>query len=419
MSSIEELKARVLQIAMEIQNNIRVNPDDPGRGGWGQFVDALPHGRQIGSYGTCGALLAISVGAPDTVPDPRSVAEILRRWGAEDEDLKLHRQNVRLAFLVLSLAKINEPSLAQVCKKVARLLRARQQPDGSWADSNNDDPNTIFPGRPESTAWSVLALARLDPNDTHAIRGAEYIRKHLIGTERLSVLSSISIAAALSVLSPRLQSAELLNRARYLIRRTHLDHAEQISFFDYIDEHGRVARDYLCFPAFYPLSILIGVLIRNARVLDTWRFASVRLSAISSLNSMIAIRQLYRLPGARFAATVDQAMVALTYEQLRDNAQTIDVAVSTLRPLFSRIENSWVIRIIIPILTLSAAVATIHSPRTVPAAFQDLTGVSAKWWIDQAEMHEDTIRLVVALILTFVGDWPKSVWRFVKRKWQS
>lgn len=414
MSAIDDLAARVRLIATEIQNNIRINSVRPGMAGWGQFI-AASHAHQIGPYGTCAALLAISIGHSGAPIDPRAVKQI-DDFLSSGEGSKLYEQNVRLAFLVLSIGKIQDSTLIRIRDAVTRELRDRQLPDGSWGDWRDAGANPA-PGRPETTAWVVLALGRLDPTDAAAIKGAEYISRQVVGTDQLQILSPVAIAAALSILPRDKKNKALWQRAHSLVQAMQVTQEEHIAFFDYVElSNTRVARDYLCFPAFYALSLLINGMLRHSHTLELPRLAVARVRAIESLTNIIGTSGLYRLPGARFAATVDQAMVALAYEQLAENTPSIDPFVTLTHPMWQCASNSIILRVVLPLFAIVCAIVTLQSPKAVPEAIQRLTGVPLGELITFADDNASIIQLAVAFVIALFPQLPSSVWTFAKRR---
>lgn len=419
MSAMEELGSRVRAIASEVENNIRGNPDNPEEAGWGQFVDAQAHYKQIGPYGTAAGLLLLSVSKPQAAVDQRAIAQVETFWRQRNLNTKLFRQNVRLAFLVLSLAKTQDPSLVAVRDAVVNKIRGRQLPDGAWGDWYDTEGNNPSPGRPETTAWVVLALSRVDANDPDAMRAAEYLQQHLKGTGQFRSLSAIGVAAALSILPRNHQISELRERAHNLIRSFEVDQEEHISFFDYVKPapNGmRMARDYLCFPAFYSLSLLVNGLLRGARRLELLWLTLKRMRVVELLTRTVGNGHLYKLPGARFAATVDQAMIALAYEQLAENPSAIDPSITFLRPKLDWVSESWIFRAILPVLVVVFAIVTLESPKAVPEAIGVLTGWQTQPIVQFAEGNDSLISIMVDIIIVLFSGVTASAWRFTKRK---
>lgn len=400
-------------IATDIQSEIRPDPNAPARAGWGQFT-GVAHAHQIGPYGTCAGLLTMSVGA--LPPDNRAVAQMEHYWSSGSGG-KLYRQNVRLAFLVLALSKIQDASSKRLCDAAANELRTRQLQDGSWGDWWDDGGNPP-PGRSETTAWVVLALGRANPTDAAAIKGAKCLADQATASGPFEILSPIAVAAATSVLPRNQQPDSLRKRAHYLVQNIQMDRAENISFFDYINPAcgSRLARDYLCFPAFYPLSLLINALLRESHFLKVPRLAAARMRGIERLAAMIGSGGLYRLPGARFPATVDQAFVALSYEQLAQNPPSIDPWVARLRPILSWARNSYLTRVVAPLLIITFAIVTLESPAAVPEAMQSISGASLERIITSIKENESIVRLLVAIVLAVFPQIPSSVWTFIKGK---
>jgi hypothetical protein len=195
-----------------------------------------------------------------------------------------------------------------------------------------------------------------------------------------------------------------------------VDEEECISFFDYMHAGTRMARDYLCFPAFYPLSLLTNGLLRQAGWMEVWPLAAARMGAIDGLTKMIGNSRLYRLPGASFAATVDQAMVALAYEQLKENPPSIDPIVARLRPLVRWASNSVFVRVVLPLIIIVCAIVTLQSPAAVPTAIQELTGAPLGKMIKFAQNNSSVIQLAVAIIIAIFPQLPRSVWTFARRR---
>jgi hypothetical protein len=197
-----------------------------------------------------------------------------------------------------------------------------------------------------------------------------------------------------------------------------VDRGENIAFFDYISASrgSRLERDYLCFPAFYPLSILINALLRESHLLKGLRLAAARIRGIERLTTIIGTGGLYRLPGARFPATVDQAFVALSYEQLAQNPLSIDPWVARLRPVLRWARNSYLTRVLAPMLIITFAIVTLESPAAVPEAVQSIFGASLESIIASIKENESVVRLLVATVLAVFPQLPRSVWSFIKDK---
>lgn len=417
MTALNDLNNRLRSVAQEIAALVRPS-NDPNFAGWGQFVDAQAHTHQIGSYGTCAAILAILSADPAHQVDPRVSAQVAEFWNAgESAGEKLRRQNVRLAFLVLCLAKTTDATLATVRGEVVQELRTRQLPSGAWGDWFH--PNEPTQARADTTAWVALALARLQANDATAIRGAEYLLIEMSGAGAAKRLSPIAVAAAITILPVRQRTQELIARAQSLLDEIEGGDRENISFFDYIADDGgqtRVARDYICFPEFYPLSLILRGLHEVASVAALPRLSLRRIDAANGLLALVQDGHPYRLRGAKFAATVDQAMLFLAYENLSRCRSKWDTVVTALRPAGEWAKNSFVTRVVLPVALLAGAAVTMEDPSAIGDGFKILTGSESpllKTWTDE---YKSAIRLAVAALLLLSANVPLSVPKFIRRK---
>jgi hypothetical protein len=412
MIDLDELGGCIRLIATRVSNQVRAVPGRPELAGWGQFVDAV-HVHQIGPYGTYAALLTISIGNPGHTFDRRVMKQAEEFWTLRES--RLFEQNVRLAFLVLSLARIQQDSLQQVCTEVANELRSRQLADGSWGDWR-DTAQLPAVGRPEATAWVVLALGRLSSTDPAAIKGAQYLATQMTGMNQPQLLSPIAVAAAISVLPRKQQNAALRRRARHLVQNMQVGQEENISFFDYMQSDTRLARDYLCFPAFFPFSVLVKGVLRDCSFVELPMLASARIRLTARLYAVIDAGQFYRLPGAQFSATVDQAMVALTFEQLRESTTKIDGLVGRMLPIWRGVSSNFFIRVVAPLIIVAGSIVTLQSPSAIPRSIQQLTGKPMDNWIKLADKNASSIQLAVAFVLAVFPQLPKSAFVFLKRK---
>jgi hypothetical protein len=331
---------------------------------------------------------------------------------------RLYRQTIRLAFLVLSLAKIDTPPFNEIRDSAVRALKARQLRDGSWADyPQENDYNP--PGRPETTAWAVLALHRLNAEDADAKKGANFLCTQLQGINQFSSIPRITAAATLKVMGRDPLAKELRKNAIVLACSIPVSQEEQIAFFDYPNDSNdtpTIARDYLCYPAFYPLAVLINALLSKANLIEQFRLSAARMKATEQLVKMLGNAPLYTAPGARFSATVDQAMLALTLEQLEDRPLRIDPIVAVIRPLGDWASDSWIIQFILPIAFVTSAVVTLQSPSMLPSLIQQYSGITMPSIIKYTTDHASTVQCAVAVLYALVPQVPKSVFSFVRRK---
>ena len=154
----DELKASLAHLGNDLTSSLRISPENPAHAGWGQFLNAEGHKEQIGPYGTCAALLYRQIAVENSDIDQRVIAQLKQFWEDDGHNEKLKLQNVRVAFLVLSLAKIDDEGLQGLKEEAVTALLSRQLEDGSWSDWHNDGGQDRGPSRPEMTAWALLAL---------------------------------------------------------------------------------------------------------------------------------------------------------------------------------------------------------------------------------------------------------------------
>ena len=416
MNSLEDIPNRLRSISAEVLLAARIAPGTNNLG-WGQFVDAPAHSHQIGAYGTCAAILTLMAGDPGHPIDARIAAQVDEFWrGASPGALKLRSQNIRLAFLVLCLAGTVEPTLAAVLQEAINELRGRQMNNGAWGDwaHQSEAPQA----RSETTAWVALALARAGPGDPHAIRGAEYLLTEINGAASSKRLSPIAVGAALTILPENQISGDLIRQAKMLLGRSQAGDGEAISFFDFVEGQAgasRIARDYLCFPEIYALTLVLRGLHKHGSWPSVFGNALRRLEVADVLLNLVEDGRPYKLRGAKFAATVDQAMIALAYENLRECKSKIDPFIQSVRPLFAWLRENLVVRVVVPIAFLALAAATMEEVKTL-AELMNFVGLDSSSLNSWLTSRESVVRVSVAIFLILTPWIPLSVLNFVRRK---
>ncbi|MGO7769834.1 hypothetical protein ACC736_32885 [Rhizobium ruizarguesonis] len=419
MSDLDTLADRIKLIALEVQKNPRVNPDNDHETGWGQFIDAPAHSNQIGPYGTCAALLLLSLALPQTSVPETVKAQLRAFWDEPPASNKLTKQTVRLAFLALCFAKTTDASLATLRDEAIKTLLARQLSDGGWSDAWHEE--TIHQtSKTDATAWVVLALLRAGSQDRAAKKGAEFIQYQLTDDEGANNVSAIAVAAATSALPTSEQTSKLRKRAALLLKTSEVTQEEHISFFDYAETTGgkmRLARDYLCFPAFYSQAHILTGLQKTKNPL---KYVWVRLHRIRYVERLLTLVPLkggaYRLPGASFAATVDQAIIGLVHETLEQSPTSFDLAFRILRPISGWLSGSVFIHVVVPILVIAVAVATTTDIQAVPKLLKAVTDIDTPKITEFLGLNADAIRIVITLFLVLVPSLPSYVWGFIRKK---
>lgn len=419
MTELQDLRGCVRGIASELNNLVRPAPDDVARAGWGQFVDAASPVFQIGPYGTAAGVLTSQIASPDAVIDSRIKQQLADFW-SERPFGKLFPQTVRLALIVLALAQTKDADLITLRNEITTELLARQRTDGSWSDAT-PHATAAAGGQPDATAWVILALARINRLDHAAKKGAVYLGNVISGVGSQQILSPIAVAASLYAHADVPAAVELRRRGFALLSESPISKEESISFFDYEMQHGlktTASRDYLCFPAFYPKCILINALSQGAGVLESVRLTIYRRDAVERLSQFTGGHP-YRIPGARFASMVDQAIYALSYEQLAEAESAPNVSASAIVPMYRFVERSAILRLGVPLVLLVCAVATGYKASTVPEALRAFLGPSLTPAVTFADENAAVIQLLSALMLAILPSLPKSSVQFIKTRYFS
>ncbi|MEL7681414.1 hypothetical protein AAG602_09640 [Citromicrobium bathyomarinum] len=413
---LDEIKNRLGEIADVIEASPR--RDETGDlEGWGQFVDATAHAHQIGSYGTAAALLVLHTADAKYNVNDRVIAQIEELWrGDSRASKKLRTQNVRIAFLIIALSKVLNPNLVAVRSEAIEELRSRQIENGAWGDW---DHQTELPqARLEATAWVALALDLVNPGDAFAVRGAEFLLDEQRAAGQSKRLSQLAVGAALAIL-PKEKAERLLFRATEMLRQSAIDDSEAIAFFDYIEDSNggtRISRDYICYPEVYSISLLLRGAIKNCGKIGSIGLAFRREETISKILTLIDDARPYKLRGAKFASTVDQAMLCLTYDNLVRSGSALSDLASIISPIQNWLSDGWVGRVVVPIILLGAAGATLEDPASVIHVLEMVSGNDLEATEDWVNTNESPIRIVVAALLALSSNLPASIWRFVKQR---
>ncbi|MER9672717.1 hypothetical protein [Mesorhizobium sp. M0208] len=416
MTDIDDLLGAVKRSATSLQDSLRTEPTNYSYAGWGKFVDSNSPVFQIGPYGTCSGVLANQIAFPATDVEARIRAQLRHFWDQKPHG-KLFPQNVRLAFVVMTLAKSTDTELVALRDEIVAELLNRQNGDGSWGDAL-PHANAPAGGRPDSTAWVTLAFARMNRNHSAARKGAEYLVSRLVRDNKAELLSPIAIAAAVYAIGGEKISPELRRQAIAIVESTNVNKEERICFFDY-EESGAggpaAARDYLCFPAFLPTSYLLNSLGRGSNFFESIRLGALRANAVTRLTELMN-GNLYRLPGARFASTVDQAAYALSYEQMAEAERFSSLIHRIAAPIYRWSKKSIVINFILPLLILVSAVLTVADPTIIPRFSGIFIGDKAKSMIELSAKYDTVLQVGTAIILYLLPGIPRLGFALVKQK---
>jgi len=376
--------------------------------GWGQFLEATSQVFQIGPYGTAAGIVVNQIAYPDAQVDSRVKAQLRKFWEAKPAG-KLFPQNVRLAFTVLALAKAKDSELVSLRDEIAAVIRDRQLSDGSW----NDAPiHAASPagGQTDATAWTVLALQRSGGNDAALHRGAAWLAARIEGSGRAPLLSTIGLAAAIaghvdchSIPGLRATGFDVLADA--VVNREEL-----ISFFDYDELQNDVpvqTRDYLCFPAFYPLAVLAAALGKGAGPWESLRLDAFRSEVVQKVSELSGGHPYKNNPTTRFTSTVDQAMYALTFEQLAAS-ETDGARAGLFVPLYKWSRRSILVHLVLPVLLLLGLALILATPVRVAETLVWVFGTRAIPLVTLATNHEPTLQVFAGLAATLLFGTPRK-----------
>lgn len=414
MSGGGDLTSRVRTIAVAFSDHLKTEPRDASLAGWGQFLGAPSPIFQIGPYGTAAGIATVHVAFPTQTPDLRVVKRMRTFWNEKPQG-KLFPQNVRLAFTVLTLARTADADLRALRDEVAEELEGRQNADGSWNDS---PPHSASPagGQVDATAWAVLALVRCGDRAERAGRGASWLAERAAGPGAPDLLSLIGLAAAIAG-HPDLGAApQLRQRGFEAIAEVRIGREELISFFDYEERTGsrsRLTRDYLCFPAFYPLMVVATALGRGATWPEIVRLDAFIADATERLAEIFEPPG-YRPTGARFPSTVDQAMYALAHERIAAYGATpIRNAVAKC---YRWSRRSVFVQLFLPVGAMLAVAVAVAYPANVVALAAPLLGRRTAAAVKFATIERANIQVAAGVAATLLFATPTRGRRLLAAK---
>tara|TARA_Y100000815_G_C13348478_1_gene503143 strand:+ start:1844 stop:3106 length:1263 start_codon:yes stop_codon:yes gene_type:complete len=417
----DELKASLAHLGNDLTSSLRISPENPAHAGWGQFLNAEGHKEQIGPYGTCAALLYRQIAVENSDIDQRVIAQLKQFWEDDGHNEKLKLQNVRVAFLVLSLAKIDDEGLQGLKEEAVTALLSRQLEDGSWSDWHNDGGQDRGPSRPEMTAWALLALHR-NQTSNEAVEKAQSYLLNLVKSGRSVTLSNFAKSVLLFTLPRKAKLKSLVADARNYVSSFDDQNTETISFFDYLKpgEEGQtsVKRDYLCYPTLLIYGLMIAGLSKHGAALSIIQNASRREALALQLSHALRNDSFFKLPGAKFAATVDQAAIALSFEGLLECRTKFDRLGNFLVPILGRLRNGWWISTILPASLVLFALWILNTPSfaTSLASVNWVVSLGADQWIKD---NDSLVRLIASVVPFVFAYLPSYVSSRIMRLFQS
>lgn len=243
------------RLAQRFDENLRTSPSDPTQKGWGQFIVAEHHSNQVGLHGTSAGLLVKLAANPNSTIDDGVVNYLTTQWaGRHKTSQKYFNQTVRLAFMILALAKPSDDRLLPLRNEAVAELLKRQHGDGTWGDWHQEDSAAQAPPRPETTAWVILALVRLTQDDIrqNIANAGRFLQNYALGFSRIDKeVDPLLIGAIMHALPSQETNSLVRASAVRLLLQNQPNTDLQIYFFDYILSNGsssQVKRDYLCVP---------------------------------------------------------------------------------------------------------------------------------------------------------------------------
>ena len=256
-----------------------------------------------------------------------------------------------------------------------RELTDRQRSDGAWGDWGKDAPP-----RMETTAWAVLALARVDNSLAMATarKGASFLQLQVLGYKTIDdSVDPFILGVILHVLSQDISGRVVSAAFQYLENSRPTDEL-QVYFVDFSVQSGgtsEMKRDYICVPKFFAFCLIGSAPKLGSSVL--W-LAGVRAAvshrrAIDHLEATLAEAPL-RTAASRSPSTVDQAFVALSVEYVENCQPPLSGVIWCIRPILNYLRGSLVARVAFPLVALSFFGALAHDPNDIVDLTSWVTG---------------------------------------------
>ena len=398
--------------------SVRTNPTNSDLAGWGQFLDAENHNDQIGTYGTSAALLFSQI-ANKPVSDPRVAAQIGHFLEHPESAPKLPTQNVRLALLLLGLCHHQDHRFRQLRERVLELVIHRQSDIGAWPDAfSTDDTAPGYP-RSETTAWVMLALHRTGNGRDAVKKAREYLTDLITNQNGSSSLSPFALGTLLYTWDDTPLPGRLRFRARQALIALYGSTDEGISFFDYLSntddgqQNWRIARDYICFPNLLPQSLLLDGLSRASTGIFLLRLNRQRFKLLGKIHSCLKHQDYFKHSGAMYASSVDQALLALSFDILK---QTRTRANAFLYFLYRCFDNRFVkfsLTIALPAVFLLAAFIAIADVAMLASVFGGAQESQLGAWLVR---NDEWVRVVSGIVVWLTAPVPGAIWKWARAK---
>ena len=375
----------------------RTNYSDPRLAGWGQFLDAENHSDQIGTYGTSAAILFSKI-AQNPVDDAGVAAQLEHFLSSPEAAPKLLVQNVRLAFMLLALSTHSDQSFRQLRERVFGLLTSRQLGNGAWPDAFSTDYTVPGYPRPETTAWVMLALHRSGDGQDALRKARKYLADQIANNTTPNALTPFSLGALLYTWDDSPVPARLRMLAHRALAKLYRSTDEGISFFDYLRSSGtkpkpRIARDYICYPNLLPQALLLDGLSRISKGATGLKLSRQRFVLLQIIHSCVRNQHFFKHSGAVYASSVDQALLALSFEILDQRYSHLNAALHFVYLCYDNRIVKFGSNIGIPILLLvAAAVAIVDVTMLADVVGGTDQGTPGAWLVQ----HDKLVRILAA-----------------------
>ena len=421
MKPHKDIPPLLSRLCDKLTASVRTNPTNSDFAGWGQFLDAENHNDQIGTYGTSAALLFSEI-ANKPVSDPRVAAQISHFLEHPDSAPKLPVQNVRLALMLLGLCRHQDPRFRQLREDVLGLLTSRQLDTGAWPDAfSTDDTAPGYP-RSETTAWVMLALHRTGNGRDALSKARSYLTDLITKHNGTSSLSPFALGTLLYTWDNTPPPGRLLFRARQTLTTLYGSGDEGISFFDYlsnttdVQQTWRVARDYICYPNLLPQSLLLDGLSRTSNGIFAFRLNRQRFNLLDKIHSCLKHQDYFKHSGAMYASSVDQALLALSFDILKQTQTKTNAILYFLYHCYDNRFVKFTATIALPAVLLLAAFIAIGDVATLASAFNgDPESCFAKWLI----RNEEWVRVVAGIIVWATAPVPAAILNWTRARVQG
>jgi hypothetical protein len=191
MIDARSIEMALRKLADGFLNEIRPVPGAQRQAAWGQFLDK-PGDTQVGLYGTCSGVIAVSLAYGGKQVPAEVVAFLRNRWLSRNDERTPGPRDfsltLRLAYFYLALRIANIDELGPVVGDVQTELKARLVND-MWRDWVIDPQNRSATGGNYTTAFVVLShtlpvlCVSGPPIPDYVISAARQLEQRLLASE--------------------------------------------------------------------------------------------------------------------------------------------------------------------------------------------------------------------------------------------